>query len=193
MSQSSNIIMREAMNWVVAGVIIAGAVYYFDEIKLFARDASGIEAPSDGAAGATPRVANMRSDARPTRSSGGYVVELPAARDGHFYATARINSRPIDVLVDTGASLVALSYEDAERAGIYLTDRDFKYVANTANGKAKFAKVRLSRVEIDGITVYDVVAGVAQPGRQDVTLLGMSFLNKLRRVEMQNGRLILED
>jgi len=99
----------------------------------------------------------------------------------------------VHVLVDTGASFVALTFEDAERAGIYVTEADFKYKSRTANGFARIALVDIDRISIDHIEVRNVRASVHQAGMLHVTLLGMSFLSKLERAEMRNGRMILEN
>lgn len=120
-------------------------------------------------------------------------VELRADQRGHFTTRADINGRPVDVLVDTGATLVALSYEDAERAGVFVTPRDFKYGVNTANGVARVARVRLDSVAIGEIRVRDVDAVVSERGAMHGTLLGMSFLGKVGKVQMANGRLMLSD
>jgi aspartyl protease family protein len=119
------------------------------------------------------------------------TVSLERGSDGHFRANAEINGRSIGVLVDTGATLVALSYEDAAAAGISVGTSDFRYVSNTANGQARFARVTLDQVRIGNVVVRNVPAAVSEPGRLGITLLGMSFLGQLR-MEMKNGRLILE-
>ena len=118
-------------------------------------------------------------------------VALPRGRDGHFHADAQINGRSVAVLVDTGATLVAMSYEDAQAAGIYVRADDFRYVSNTANGQARFARVTLDNVRIGNVSVHNVAAAVSQPGKLNTTLLGMSFLGQLR-MEMKDGLLILE-
>ncbi len=118
-------------------------------------------------------------------------VELYRGSGGHFHADAAVNGRTISVLVDTGATLVALSYEDASSIGISVRPEDFRYVSNTANGQARFARVVLDEVRIGNVSVRNVEAAVSQPGRLGTTLLGMSFLGKLR-MEMTGGRLVLE-
>jgi aspartyl protease family protein len=96
-------------------------------------------------------------------------------------------------MVDTGASLVALTYDDAERLGIYVTPRDFTHVAKTANGTARVAPVTISRISIGDITVRNVRGVVSERGKSERTLLGMSFLGRLSRVEMRGGTLVLQE
>lgn len=118
-------------------------------------------------------------------------VQLRRGYGGHFHADASINGRTIPVLVDTGATLVALSYEDAQAAGISVANSDFRYVSQTANGQARFARVTLDQVRIGNVSVRNVAAAVSQPGKLGTTLLGMSFLSQMR-MEMKDGLLVLE-
>jgi aspartyl protease family protein len=120
-------------------------------------------------------------------------VSIPGGDYGHFQTEAEINGRPVDVMVDTGASLVALTYEDADRLGIYVNRSDFTHTAKTANGTARVAPVTISRITIGDITVRDVPAVVSERGKSDRTLLGMSFLGRLSRVEMRGGTLVLQE
>lgn len=120
-------------------------------------------------------------------------VTLHAKRNGHFETTAEINGRDVDVLVDTGATLVSLSYEDAERAGIYLQASDYTHQTSTANGMAKVAPVTIGSISIGSITVRNVRGTVAERGKLPRTLLGMAFLSRLSRVEMQGGALVLHE
>ena len=76
-----------------------------------------------------------------------------------FETEAEINGRDIDVMVDTGASLVALTYDDAERAGIFVKPSDFTHRAQTANGIARVAPVTISRIQIGDITVRERTGG----------------------------------
>lgn len=128
-----------------------------------------------------------------TQSGGAGTVSLPAGAYGHFEAEAEINGRTIDVMVDTGASLVALTYDDARRLGIYVKPSDFTHIAQTANGTARVAPVTISRISIGDITVRNVPAVVSERGKSERTLLGMSFLGRLSRVEMRGGTLVLQE
>lgn len=120
-------------------------------------------------------------------------VAIPAGAYGHFETEAEINGRSVDVMVDTGASLVALTYEDAAHLGIYVNQGDFTHIAKTANGTARVAPVTISRISIGDITVRDVPAVVSERGKSERTLLGMSFLGRLSRVEMRGGTLVLQE
>jgi aspartyl protease family protein len=143
-----------------------------------------------------PRRDNPASDAEeapPPRTSGGRTVELKAGAHGHFYSRIRVNGRDVDAMVDTGASIVALTFEDAASAGIHVRDPEFTHRVSTANGVARVAIVTLDSVAIDDITVRNVRAAVAERGKLSKTLLGMSFLGQLSRTEMSRGVLVLEE
>jgi len=122
----------------------------------------------------------------------GAWAEIESGGNGHFFVTADINNTPIKAVIDTGASAVALSYDDAEAAGINTGGLDYTLPVNTANGTVKAAQVILRRVEIDGVMVRDVRAWVLPEGAMRGTLIGMSFLRRLSGFEMRDGRLILK-
>jgi aspartyl protease family protein len=121
------------------------------------------------------------------------MTELKAGQNGHFITRAEINNNGVDVLVDTGASAVALSYEDAERVGLRPSTLTFDVPVSTANGLSKAARVTLREVEIDMVRVSDVQGMVMPKGALRGTLLGMSFLSRLRSFSVDNGRLVLKN
>ena len=187
LSSGTRHLLREAASWTV--IAIAGAVIltHFEELKTGMATALGKMGAADVAA--LPQAkANL-----PRASGSGSVVEIAAARNGHFFTEAEIDGRPINIMVDTGATMVALSYEDAERAGIYVNASDFTHSVSTANGRARIAPVMLQSVSIGEITVRDVPAAVSEPGRLRTSLLGMSFLGRLSRFDMRPGLLVLQD
>lgn len=193
-SSGTKTALGEAASWALAGVMIAGAIVYFDELKsVFSL---GPPASSDQVKTATapraPQPIAKSSKASAQTSSSGYLVKLKAGPYGHYKAPARFNGRTVEVLVDTGASFVALTHEDAERAGIFIGPGDYSHRTQTANGQAKVAMVNIHRISIGDIEVRNVRATVHEPGKLHVTLLGMSFLSKLRRAEIRRGQLILE-
>ncbi|MCB1439567.1 MAG: TIGR02281 family clan AA aspartic protease [Nitratireductor sp.] len=110
---------------------------------------------------------------------------------GHFIASARMNGFRSEVLVDTGATYVAINETTARRMGIRLKDSDFKYKVSTANGITYAAAVMIDEIEIGRVRVQDVKASVSRDEALSTTLLGMSFLNKLSRFEIQNNQLVL--
>lgn len=121
------------------------------------------------------------------------IAELKANSHGHFVTNASINGHDIAVLVDTGATAVALSFEDADTAGLRPSYLDFDVPVSTANGMAKAARVKIDRIAIDGVEVDDVDALVLPEGALRGTLLGMSFLGKLSSFRVEDGVLLLRD
>lgn len=121
------------------------------------------------------------------------MTELDAVSGGHFITMADINGRDIKVLVDTGATAVALSYEDAELAGLKPNSLDFDVSISTANGEGKAARVKLRHVMINNVKVRDVEGLVLQEGAMKGTLLGMSFLSRLKSFTVSDGKLILKN
>ncbi|MCB1463983.1 MAG: TIGR02281 family clan AA aspartic protease [Nitratireductor sp.] len=121
----------------------------------------------------------------------GRVARINRDRSGHYLARARMNGRSYDVLVDTGATMVAINESTARRLGIHLTNADFRYKVNTANGIAEAAKATIDEIEIGRVIVRDVPATVARDGALRGVLLGMSFLNRLKKFEFQSGMLVL--
>lgn len=119
-------------------------------------------------------------------------VSLRADRDGHFRVEARVGGKIVPMLVDTGATVVALSYEDGEKLGLIRRGDYFDARMSTANGVASAKRVVLQDVRIGSVKVDDVTAVVMSPGAMDGSLLGMSFLGRLRRIETQRDRLVME-
>jgi aspartyl protease family protein len=120
------------------------------------------------------------------------MIEIKAGDHGHYVTTASIEHIPVMVLVDTGATKVALSYEDAERVGLNPFTLRFDQPVATANGVVDAAAITLRRVEIDNVVVHDVDAMVLPDGAMRGTLLGMSFLGRLSGFRMSDGTLYLE-
>ncbi len=189
-SSGQRTLLGEVASWVfLAGVMVVG-VTHFEELKAMAHRMAGTDPGLHAAAGGgEPNGAGADSAA----VSGGYRVELPVGDDGHYHADIEVNGRSVKVLVDTGASVVALTAEDAEAAGIYVSDKDYTGRISTANGTARVAPVVLEEVTLGDITVRDVRGIVSEQGALNVSLLGMTFLNELDRVDMQSGKLILQD
>jgi aspartyl protease family protein len=125
-------------------------------------------------------------------SSRGRSVEIPRDGRGHFQTDARIDGQRIGFMVDTGASVIALNETSAAKVGVRPTPRDYTANVSTANGTIKAARARLASVEIGGILVRDVDAMVLPDEALSENLLGMSFLGKLKRFEMADGKMVLE-
>lgn len=200
LSYAATSALRLATLWVALAGVGAIAALNFDLI----RDALGItfeaedlaprDAPAAGSPEDKPAEASEGEDENETpRISAHRTVQLKAGTNGHFFSRINVNGRAVDAMVDTGASVVALTFEDAASAGVHVRDPDFTHRVTTANGIARVAIVTLDTVAIEDIMVRNVRAAVAEPGKLTKTLLGMSFLGQLRRTEMSRGVLVLEE
>ncbi len=119
------------------------------------------------------------------------AVRIRRSSRGPFVARALVNGVEMPMLVDTGASSVVLKSSDAERAGIDLKTLAFTVAVETANGSTFCAPVRIRQIAVGGITYASVEALVAQPGNLKESLLGMSFLKRLRSYDFTGDFLTL--
>jgi aspartyl protease family protein len=119
----------------------------------------------------------------------GQSVDLPRAPDGHFYADALVNGQPVAMLVDTGASTVALTITDAQRLGLAVDPAAFQVVGSGASGPVRGAPVQLDTVALgpfsDGPVRAVVVEGL------DRSLLGQSWLGRLDQVRIEADTMTL--
>jgi len=120
-------------------------------------------------------------------------VVLYKGEAGHYVADTLVDGSPIRMMVDTGATTVVLTYEDAERAGLNPQQLNFSSVVSTANGPAQSAFVTLPRLSVGGIERTNIQAGVAEQGKLDTSLLGMNFLNTLSTFSFSGDELKLRD
>jgi aspartyl protease family protein len=122
--------------------------------------------------------------------SGGELV-LARADDGHFYADVMVDGgAPANMMVDTGATIVALTAEDAEAAGVQWSEDQVQPVARGASGTVYGVHVMLGRVQVGDLEAQQVEAIVVPEGL-GISLLGQSFLSKIQRVEIEQDRMAL--
>lgn len=118
------------------------------------------------------------------------TIVLPRAHDRHYYMTLDINGVDVEFVVDTGASQVVLTQQDAVRIGLDPISLSYLGTANTANGTVRTAAVRLNTVSVGGITDEGVRA-VVNGGDMNGSLLGMTYLNYFDSITIKDGELIL--
>jgi aspartyl protease family protein len=185
MGTSALTALRSLVLWTgcIAGTFLV--VYHFDMLRELVRAES---------AGEEGQSADREESVAAAEDESGFdrIVFLQAGENGHFEAEAYINDKAVNVLVDTGATGVALTFEDAEEIGLSLSDSDFTQLSRTANGSARIAPVTIDSIRIGDIEVRDVKAFVAEPGKLFATLLGMSFLSRLERVDIRGNKLVLQ-
>ena len=116
---------------------------------------------------------------------------LNRAWDGHFRTIAKIDEADIGIMVDTGASLVLLRYDDALRAGVDPDILDFNIPLTTASGRSFVASYQFSQIRIGGVVVRNVQGAIAEPGGLHSSLLGMSFIEQLSEAVIRKDAMIL--
>jgi len=118
------------------------------------------------------------------------TIVLPRERDGHYYLTLDVNGVPVNFVVDTGATQVVLTQQDAARIGIDMGALAYLGIANTANGTVRTAAVRLDTVTLG--TMRDTrVRAVVNDGQMDGSLLGMTYLSRFDSITIKDNQLIL--
>lgn len=141
------------------------------------------------AIGLWPQVRNSVLPQQSVVTGTGEIV-VPRNYDGHYYLTLELNGVPTRFVVDTGATDIVLTPQDAARAGVNLSGLRYTNRAMTANGLVETASIRLDRVSLGNITDRAVPAVVNGSPMQE-SLLGMAYLNRFDRIEIQDGQMVL--
>ncbi len=117
---------------------------------------------------------------------------LTRQNDGHYYASALVDGRSVRMMVDTGASVIALTGRDAAAIGLEWNASDVRPVARGASGPVYGVRTKLREVEIGGIKRQNVSAMIIPEGL-DISLLGQSYLSQMGSVEIKNGQMVLSE
>jgi aspartyl protease family protein len=170
--------VRDAVTWLALGLGLVTLYAYKDQLTPIAARVVGELVPGT---------------AMTVETSAGGLTEVKIRRrlDGHFTASVAVNGETIPMIVDTGASSIVLTPEDAKKAGIDPKKLTYRIPVLTANGRTVAARVRLKEVAIGPLDRTKVEALVAQPGALTRSLLGMSFLSRLRSYEFSGDFLTL--
>lgn len=135
------------------------------------------------------RIAELKAQNQPQFTNQDGAVELQRQPDGHFYADVRINGNFVHMLVDTGATDIALSRDDARTAGLATSIGMPDVVGEGADGAVHGEYAKLDRVELGPLTAEGLDAVVLNGGQ--MSLLGQSFLSKFSSVEIHGDRMVL--
>lgn len=163
--------LRDLLSWVVIGVVLLAGYSYREELGRIAFRIAGELSPPGASIGVEQGQAGERA------------VRIRKRGDGHFVARVSVDGASVTMLVDTGASAVVLRQADARLLGVDTRSLRYTVPVQTANGLAYAAHARLREVSVGSITMRNVDALVAQPGVLKESLLGMSFLSRLRSYE----------
>lgn len=170
--------IKHAAIWLVLLLALVTGYAYRDDVTNIAAKVSAELVPA-GQAVAIPSPDGERA------------VRIRRSSSGPFIARAKVNGADIPMIVDTGASSVVLKSADAERAGIDLATLKFTIAVDTANGSTFCAPVKLRQIAIGGITYQGIDALVAKPGNLKDSLLGMTFLKRLRSYDFTSDFLTM--
>ena len=128
-----------------------------------------------------------------TQPSGwGSEVALDRRGDGHFYADVVVDGTRTNMLVDTGASVIALTGEDAMALGLTWDSSRVEPVAQGANGAVFGVRTSLPRVSVGHFEATNVAAIIVPEGL-GISLLGQSFLSQVKSVQIADNRLVLSN
>lgn len=129
------------------------------------------------------------TDSGSSDSESGDALEIDRSPDGHFYAEVSINGTPVNILVDTGASAVALSRDDARRVGLAISARMDGIVGQGASGDVRGEYALIDRIDLGNASAEDLPAIVLDTGQQ--SLLGQNFLQEFDSVEIKGDKMLL--
>lgn len=160
--------------WLIVLIVLAVGYGYRDDLTALGGRTIGMLVPGQ------PMETGRRGEAAVARS-----------RDGHFHVVANVDGARVRFMVDTGASTVVLTDDDARAAGLDPDRLAYDLDVSTANGRAKAAEVRLGLIAVGEIEVRNVRALVARPGALETSLLGNSFLSRLSSFTVEGRRLTL--
>ena len=172
----------------IAGACVIGVTALNNPSLVESVLGKGTDAAGPSVTPQTPIETIQTQTTRPIQSAS--VVSIPKSRDGHFWTEALVNRGYINFLVDTGASVIALTPADAEIAGIKLHELKYTHTVSTAGGEIPAAYITLDNVSVGHIALRNIRAVVIKDGLAH-SLLGMSYLGELQKVEANPDSLTL--
>jgi aspartyl protease family protein len=171
--------IKHLVSWTAVLIVLVGLYAYRTELATVADRVIGELRPEG-------------SQINITGNNGiGQAVRIKRGWTGHFIANVRVDGARVDMIVDTGASTVVLRHEDAKRLGIDTSALRYNVPVQTANGASYAARVKLPQIGIGNVGVRNVEALIARPGSLHQSLLGMTFLSRLRSYEFSGDYLEL--
>lgn len=170
--------VRDGVMWALVAFALVAVYTYRDEVLSVGQRIAGELVPG-------------MPVALETQENGRAVVRVRKQAAGQFVARASVNGETVSMIVDTGASSIVLTQADARRAGVDMESLSYTVPVLTANGTAQAARVRLGRVSVGTVGLDNVEALIAEQDALHKSLLGMSFLSRLRSYEFSGDFLTL--
>jgi aspartyl protease family protein len=178
-SMRASEVVQAILFWTMAIVVLVGLYGFRDELGIVGGRIVGALVPG------TPIAGRLSGETDPNS------VVILRNGGGHFGVRAEVDNEPMSLLVDTGATFVTLTPDDAAEIGIDPSTLDYVVPIQTANGTIRAASIRLERIAIGPIERENIPALVAPRGALDESLLGLSFLDKLGGYSISGDRLVL--
>lgn len=179
--------MRAALLLAIATCAFVGAIFTPNDS---AEGEAGGEAGSESRRERVAALAEERAREESLNAWSSGETVLQRAGDGHFYADVDVNGSSVNFLVDTGASMVALSAADASAAGLNWSDADIQLVGQGASGPVYGVPITIERMVLGGHEARDVEGAIITDGLQ-VSLLGQSFLSTIQPVRIEDDAMTL--
>ncbi|MEL6724203.1 MAG: TIGR02281 family clan AA aspartic protease [Pseudomonadota bacterium] len=179
------------LSHVLGTFVLAGGVAALISFYLDPKFSEPVSAPEQGQMSA-PNVSSLAIEPPVQQSSARRTATISARPDGHYWTRALVNRKTsVEFMVDTGASVVALTYKDAQKMGLRPETLDYKWEIRTAGGITKGASVKIDSIQINQVHVRNVDAMVLRTDLSQ-SLLGMSFLRELYSYEFRGNRMIIQ-
>ncbi|MCY0092946.1 TIGR02281 family clan AA aspartic protease [Hoeflea ulvae] len=172
-----------------AVLAVSSLPYYAQDLDAFLPQDAGLEAAT--ATPVEPPEKEVAARQLAHYASGVRTASIPMNKDGHFSADFHINGRHVRGMIDTGATYVAMNQSTARSIGLGLAASDFNHQVSTANGLTNAALVMIDRIEVGAVSIKNVEAFVLTDSALSATLIGMSFMSKLRTYQVSNNKLEL--
>jgi len=179
------------LSHVLGTFVLAGGVAALISFYLDPKFSEPVSAPEQSQMPA-PKVSSLAIEPTVQQSSARRTATISARPDGHYWTRALVNRKTsVEFMVDTGASVVALTYKDAQKMGLRPETLDYKWEIRTAGGITKGASVKIDSIQINQVHVRNVDAMVLRTDLSQ-SLLGMSFLRELYSYEFRGNRMIIQ-
>lgn len=173
---------RIAVLWVVIFAVLLGLFKLGEQTGLFSGRTAGAGVPDAHQGGG--------ADTLPTAQVEGQALRIPMAPDGHFWVEATVNGTPARFLIDSGASVTALSMPTARAAGLNFDLNGPRVAMMTANGKIEATRSTISTLAIGAVRTSDLDI-VISPAFGEVNVVGMNLLSRLKSWGVQDGEMVL--
>ncbi|KXU33648.1 aspartyl protease [Sphingobium sp. 22B] len=182
-------LMRMAMLWIVIFAVLLGLFKAGEKFGLFSSRiyGAGDESPSLSTNAAST---NAAPAALPSAHVEGQALRIPVAPDGHYWVEGMVNGNPTRFLIDSGASVTALSVEAARGSGLNFDLNAPGVSMMTANGKIDAKRSTIATLVVGPIRASDLDI-VVSPAFGEVNVIGMNMLSRLKSWSVQNGEMVL--